>query len=380
MLSLLAATPWLLPYYGLAKLARKEPDLAATPPVGGTPVSLVIPARNEAGTIERMLQSVLASAYAPLEVIVVDDRSTDDTAARVEAMTRRDPRLRLLRGAELPPGWYGKPWACHQGAQAATGTVLAFTDADTTHQPALLGHAVAALAATGAGLLTVAPKQVCGTAWERLVMPHFWFILGFRYHPGRVNAATRARDVVANGQFLMLARDTYEAIGGHAAVRSQVAEDLALAQRVVAAGRRVHLAFAETLIETRMYENLRQLVEGWSKNVYLGGRQTFPDEPVRRALAPLMQMTAMAFWLVPPLLLALAAAGLGGWWTGAAAIAVALSLAFWALIYFGMHLPLGYALGYPVGAAISLYIFARSAVRGARRVEWRGRTYSMVER
>jgi len=368
----LLAAPWALPFLTVPRLARTEPDLATAPVAEGRPLSVIIPARNEAENIEGVVRSVLASTYGPLEVIVVDDRSTDDTSAIVARLAAEDPRLRLVHGEELPPGWFGKPWACWQGARAATGEVLAFTDADTRHAPALLGHAVGLLETSGAGLLTLVTHQVCASFWERLVMPQIFYLLGLRFAPATVNAARHARDVIANGQFIMLTRETYEAIGTHAAVRGDIAEDLGLAQASHRHGRRVLLAHARSLISTRMYQNLPQLVEGWSKNIYLGGRATFPDEPLRRALVPLTLAASQLFWLAPVAALLL---GAPAGWTAAA---ILFSLAFWTLISFGMQIPLRYAFGYPLGALATLAIVLRSTLRGGRRVEWRGRVYREV--
>lgn len=374
--SLWPAVPWLGPLFALTSFARRGPDLTRCPTASGRLVSVIVPARNEAATIETVVRSVLASTYDPLELIVVDDRSTDDTAAIVEWLAGTDARLRLVRGGELPPRWFGKAWACVQGYRAARGDFLVFTDADTTHNPALLGHAVGMAEATGVDLVTVASRQRCETFWERLVMPQIWILLGFRYHPARVSRARRPRDVIANGQFILFPRAAYEAIGTHEAVRHEVAEDLALAQTVVRSGRRVILAHAEPLITTRMYHSLAHLVEGWSKNLYLGGRRTFPDEPVRRALVPVMLAGAMVFWLVPPVL---GLAGLAGWVTvsGWVLCAIALSVTFWALVSFGMGIPPAYGLAYPLGALVGLYIVLRSAGRGARKVEWKGRVYDV---
>ena len=372
----LLALPWMAPWLTLVRLARREPDLTRIAPASGRRVTVIIPARNESATIETVVLSVLASSYEPLEVIVVDDRSTDDTAARVERLAARDARLRLVPGAELPAGWYGKPWACVQGYRAARGEVLVFTDADTRHAPALLGHAVGALAERTAGLVTIVPKQLCLTFWERVVMPQMWLLLGLRYHPRVVNRARRARDVIANGQFIMVTRAAYEAAGTHAAVRHEVAEDLALAQTFFRHGLGIFFAFAEPLMETRMYQSLPQLIEGWSKNVYLGGRRSFPDEPVRRALVPVLLTLAMLFWLAPPLaLLSAAAGGMAAGLALLAALATALSLLFWVMLCVGMGIPAVYGIGYPLGAATVLYIVLRSTWRGGRRVEWRGRTY-----
>jgi chlorobactene glucosyltransferase len=372
-LDLLPSLPWLLPFLGVARLANHRPALSAARPVTGRLVSVVIPARNERSNIDTVLRSVLASTYQPLEVIAVDDRSTDGTADLIRRIAVEDSRLRLLDGDVLPAGWYGKPWACHQGYRAASGELLLFTDADTRHHPDLLAKAVGALQGEGADLVTLAPRQRCVTFWERVVMPQIWLLLGLRYHPGRVNRARRERDVIANGQFILVRRVAYEAVGTHATVRNEIAEDLALAQAFHRAGRKQYFAFAEDLMETRMYQSLAQLVEGWSKNVFLGGRRSFPEEPMLRAMVPLMLAAALLFWLIPPGVLAVGGveAGLGP----AAALATGLSVLFWALMSYGMRIPVAYGLLYPLGAAMALYIVMRSTWRGRRRVEWRGRTY-----
>ena len=371
---LLPALPGLVPFAVIPRLAKLRPNLSDSPTASDGLVSVIIPARNERAVIETVVTSVLASAYRPIEVLVIDDRSTDDTAARVGELARRDPRLRLIAGEELPPGWYGKPWACLQGYRAARGDLLLFTDADTRHTPELLGRAVGALRETGADLLTIAPRQRCETFWERIVMPQIWLLLGVRYHPARVNHSRRPRDVIANGQFILMSRASYEAVGTHEAVRGDVAEDLALAQAVVGRGGRLHFAFAERLMETRMYQGLGALIEGWSKNVYLGGRRSFPEEPVLRALVPVMLALAFGFWLAPAS--ALVFGVLAGAPAPSAIVATGLGALFWCLICFGMQIPAIYGLGYPLGAAVALYIAARSTLRGRRRVEWRGRTYA----
>lgn len=372
---LVPALPWLLPFAMLVRLMRKEPDLSEAPRASGRLLSVIIPARNEATAIEAVVRSVLATTYEPFELIVVDDRSSDETARIVGRIAAADARVHLVRGAELESGWFGKPWACAQGHRAAKGELLCFTDADTRHEPTLLEHAVGALEQHNAALVTVSPFQRSVSFWERAVMPQIWALLGFRYHPLAVNRATRARDVIANGQFILVRRDAYEAVGTHAAVKHEVAEDLALAQAFVRHGHRLWFGFAESLMETRMYTGLREIIGGWSKNIYLGGRRSFPEEPVRRALVPAGLIGVMLFWLLPPVVLIAALAGILPSLLPAAAAAVALSVVFWAMVVAGMRLSILNALLYPLGAGMTLYIVLRSAVRGERRVEWRGRVY-----
>ena len=206
-------------------------------------------------------------------------------------------------------------------------------------------------------------------------LPAIWLLLALRYHPARVNRARRERDVIANGQFILVPRASYEAIGTHEIVRGEVAEDLALAQAFHRAGRRIHFAFAERLMQTRMYRSLPDIVEGWSKNLFIGGRLSYTDEPLLRALAPLGMMLHELFWLAPVVGLVLALLGVLPGVLAPAAIATGLGVLFWGLIAFGMKAPPWYGLGFPLGAAMTLYILLRSMWRGRRQVEWRGRVY-----
>jgi chlorobactene glucosyltransferase len=377
---LLPALPWLLPFLTLPRLARRKPNLSDAPRADGILVSIVVPARNEAANIPTVVRSLLGSTYRPFELIVVDDQSTDGTAERVRAL-ESDSRVRLVNGSELPEGWFGKPWACVQGYREARGEILLFTDADTKHHPELLGHAVGAMLAEKADLLTISPLQRCVTFWERIVMPQIWFLLALRYSPRSVNRARKPRDVIANGQFILTSRRAYVAAGTHEAVKHEVAEDLALAQTYLRKGLKLHFALAERLMETRMYQGLRHLIEGWSKNIYLGGRRSFPDEPIQRALVPLMLSIALMFWIAPPALLlaSLVDRSLGSF-QAAAEMAIVFSAVFWVMICGGMRIPPFYGLGYPLGALMGMYIALRSTWRGPRKVAWRGRVYGRETR
>lgn len=371
-LPLVAALPWLLPFLVLPRLATRRPALSPTAPVPDDHplVSIIVPARNEEGTLPLLLPSLLASGWPNLEVLVVDDQSTDRTAAIVTEHAARDPRIRLIPGATLPAGWFGKPWACVQGFREARGDLICFTDADTVHEPALLPAAVAALREEGTGAVSVITEQLCLTFWERVVMPQVWLLLGVRYHPLRVNRATNGRDTIANGQYILLTREAYVKAGTHEAVRGAVAEDLALAQRLLDTGSPVHMRFSAGLIRTRMYRSLAELVEGWSKNLYLGGRQSFPHQPLQRFLVPVTLLAGFLFWLVPPFAL-LAGGGTWAW------VATGTSVVFWGMVTTGMGIPVPYAAGYPAGAAMASWIALRSIIRGARRVQWRDRTYGI---
>jgi len=369
---------YLVPFLSFLHLGRRTPRLSHHAPSQARPLSVVIPARNESANIGAVVSSILQSTYHPLEVVVLDDRSSDDTAATVRGLMPGDPRLRVVTGSDLPDGWLGKPWACVQGYRETSGELIVFTDADTRHQPDLLGFAVGALEAENAALVTIVPRVRCVTFWERVVMPQIFYLLAMRFLPRRINQARRIRDVIANGQFILVTRASYERVGTHAAVRGAVAEDLALAQAYFRQGYRLHGAFAEDLMETRMYRTLRELVNGWSKNIFLGSRESYPAEPWRRALAPLVLVGVMLYWLAPVALVGFAMSGVA---SPVDAMAALIScIVFWSLFPVAMKIPPWYGLGYPLGAAAVLFIVLRSIWRGSSRVEWRGRVSRNVGR
>ena len=276
----------------------------------------------------------------------------------------------------MPNQSSGKQWACAAGAGAASGELLLFTDADTAHGPELHARAVNLLLAADAALVTVAGAQELGSFWERLVQPQIFQLILSRFGgTERVNRSPRPLDKIANGQFLLFRRAAYERIGTHAAVRHTVAEDLALAQRTAAMGGRVVLVLGERHLSTRMYASLGELVRGWRKNVFAGGRDAMPFGRVGRLLYPLLLPLAPLFTLAPPVALLLAALGLApsavGLW---GALAGGALVVYWAAVYRSLgHSPLN-ALGYPLGAAVLLYIVVTATLRG-RRVAWKGREY-----
>jgi chlorobactene glucosyltransferase len=367
----LLAAPWIiLLVLVLYRLANRRPRLRDYAPITSGPLlSVIIPARDEARNIERCVRSVLATAYSPIEVIVVDDRSSDGTAEIVEPATGR--RLQLIRGTDPPSGWFGKQWAIVQGYRAAKGELLLFTDADTKHEPELIPRAVAALQAERVDLLTVLPRQEMRTFWERLIQPHIFFALGAR--AGNLEKINRTRidwNAIANGQFILTTRAAYEIAGTHEAVKSNVADDMMLAQAYVRAGKDIFLAHAQKFMVTRMYGSLREIIDGWSKNLALGAPLMMP--PIRwvRALAPYFMWVPALFWIVPPIVWLLRTPG---WEAGK--IATLASLLTWIAIYAAERAPLWYAALYPLGVAMAAFIMLRSALRGST-VEWRGRTYT----
>src|SRR5216110_2129094 len=264
-MSWLLAAPWILVLLLIvSRYIVHGPRLRDYEPrTSGPLVSVIIPARNEARNIERCVRSVLATTYTPIEVVVVDDRSTDGTAGIVAQAA--ETRVRLVRGVEPPSGWFGKQWAIVQGYKVARGELLLFADADTRHTPELLPRAVSGLQQERADLFTVLPRQEMRTFWERLIQPHVFVALEsrFAYLPS-VNRTRTPWNAIANGQFILTPRAAYEEVGTHEAVRDGVADDVMLAQLYVRAGKDIFIAQAREFMATRMYASLREIVAGWS--------------------------------------------------------------------------------------------------------------------
>ncbi len=379
LLPILLALPWVAtPIVTVLRMRRsrslddESPDVDANAPL----VSLVIPARNEARSIARCVASVLATTYPRLEVIVVDDHSTDDTGAIVDDIASRNARVRVVTPPPLPDDWFGKQWACAAGAGVARGSIVGFVDADTWSAPDLVPRVVNAMRARGSDLLTVAGDQEMGSFWERIIQPQVFVTMFSRFGGTEiVNKSRRVANKIANGQCMFFRREAYDAMGGHAAVKHKVAEDLALAQRFFLGGRRVTLILGREQLRTRMYHSLRELVAGWGKNIYAGGLDAMPFGVVGRFLYPVLLLIPGLSGVLPPVLLVLALAGvLGHGALGWSAIVTGVNLVWWVVVYAALGLSPLYALLHPLGAGAMLYIAATAIARG-RRVTWKGRDY-----
>lgn len=236
-------------------------------------VSVLIAARNEARNIERCLEGLYRQTYRPLEIWVGDDRSTDDTAKRVLRFQRRargGPAVHLLHGRPLPSGWRGKPWICHQLAKKAEGEWLLFVDADTWHAPETVARLYRTAREMRYDALTAVAYQVCGTLLEKLVIPAMAFsllaFLPLKWVYGR--NAFFSRFAGFSGQLIFIRKEVYEKSAGHAAVKSEIIEDLALGRRVVQAGFSIGAFNGGDAVFCRMYRSAREVVEGFSKNIF----------------------------------------------------------------------------------------------------------------
>lgn len=231
-------------------------------------ISILIPARDEESDIVTCLESLRRQDYPKYEILVLDDSSSDSTAAVVEQIAAVDPRVRLLRGKPLPPGWAGKPFACHQLASEARGSWLLFTDADTIHAPAMLRSALAYAHNNRLALLSGFPLQHSVSPSERVVLPVMYFIILSWFPLWWLQGSAKPKPGLAIGQFVFVSARDYHEIGGHEAVRSRILEDVWLGFEMARHGKRQAAVDLSQMVACRMYEGRRDLWEGFTKWTY----------------------------------------------------------------------------------------------------------------
>jgi chlorobactene glucosyltransferase len=352
----------------------------AMPPAAGSPlISICVPARNEENNIRNCVESALAQNYPNIEVIVLDDRSTDATLTQLTEIASRDSRLLPINGSDLPAGWAGKPHALFQASAVAHGEWLCFVDADTFLKPNALSACYAKAIETHADMFTTMNEQILGSFWEKVVMPLVMTALSVGFSPRKVNDPN-SRDAIANGQFIMIRRAVYDAIGGHEKVKDQIVEDKAISEQVKWNGHRLVVADGTKVIRTRMYTSLPSMWEGWTKNIYLGLR----GHPALLLLGAFGATLAVMAALFLPLWTLFGILWLfnGGAWL--AVVVVIQSLLVWGwLVYFrarvarSMNISAWYALTTPLGAGVFAAMMLASAwkVISGQGVTWRGRKY-----
>jgi glycosyltransferase involved in cell wall biosynthesis len=242
----------------------------ATPRATGV-IAAIVPARDEEAVIATCVES-LAKQSEITEIVVVNDQSSDKTAAIVRDLSTRITKLRLLEAPEPPPGWVGKNNAVTIGARNATSEWLLFTDADVELQEGATARALQIARETQAALVSFSPEQITEKWYEKALIPFVYCRLARRFSYAAVNDP-KSSAAAANGQFLLIRRDVYEAVGGHARFASDVLEDVALATAVKVAGHRLWFGPGKGIVSARMYRTFGAMWEGWTKNLYrlIGG-------------------------------------------------------------------------------------------------------------
>lgn len=356
---------WLFCFANTIVNLAVTPKLRGGAPVTGPLVSVVIPARDEERAIERTVRALLAQTYRAIEVIVVNDRSTDRTAEILGAIA--DERLHVVAGSEPPAGWLGKPWAMHQGSRVARGEILLFADADIFYAPEAVASAVDPMEKHGASMAALIPHTEMHGFWENVLMPQLMVVACAFFPIWLANRSTRVRLGAGGGAGNLIRREVYERIGGHEALRGAVIDDVGLARLARRSGKQTIVVRAERFVSVRMYEGLGEIVRGFTKNAFAALDRSY-------ALTLILSVLGIVFHVWPYV-----AAALGS----RISIATVLVITVTRLILFS-------AMRYNIVAAlfahplmtlgftwISLVSAWKTGIR--RQLHWRGRTYDAAQ-
>lgn len=362
LLSLIILIAWFLALVRTVVNLILIPRLRADSRAAHEPlVSVIIPARNEAPNIERTVRAFLAQTYSQIEVIVINDRSTDETGSIARAID--DQRLRVIDGEEPPAGWLGKPWALHQGSLLASGELFLFVDADIFYAPPAVRAAVARRELRNPVLLSLMPHFLMEGFGENAAMPMMAMTV-FTFLPTWVSNRTRLPILALGaGTGNLVERGAYEAAGGHEMLKGSVVDDVALARLIRRAGGTTEVAFADDLVSLRMYHGIGEVVDGFTKNSFSSFGRSY--------LAAILTAVLCVVFHILPYAMALTGSRI--------AIATVLLITTTRLILFrALRYRLDNAVFlHPVMCAIWTWIFLRSMwLTGFRRkLLWRGRTY-----
>ena len=261
-------------------------------------VSAIVPARNEELVLAECVRS-LAVQPQIIEILVVNDHSTDGTTGVVRGLMQESAKVQLLEAPDLPPGWVGKNHAVWIGAQTAAGDWLLFTDADAQHEPVSAAKALRTAERNAAVMVSYSPEQMMQSWYERAVIPYVYSRLSRRFRFEEVNDP-KSTAAAANGQFILIRRDVYQAVGGHARIAGEVVEDVALAKRVKKSGYPIWFGSGKGTVRVRMYRSFEALWQGWQKNLYplMGGSLEGVIGEIAKAILPLcaILLLALAVW------------------------------------------------------------------------------------
>ncbi len=338
-----------------------------------TTVSVCIPARNEEGRVGLTVRDVLAQDFAGItQVLVLDDASTDGTAAEIDAAAGGDPRVTRLTGSGPPAGWKGKQAAVWRAQQEATGAWLLFVDADVRLHPKAVSLALSEARRRDAAMVSWLGQLTTRSFWEHVLMPFIGDLILLFTKPKFVNDPARD-DCLANGQFILIRRDAYDAIGGHEAVKDSVIDDVSLARTLKfhePVGSLKYVLLTSTgLMTVRMYEDLKGIWDGWTKNFYAASKQSVG---AMLFLAVYLLWTSVLPFVALPVALAFGAQSTALY----AGASVALTLLYRLAILRVMPQPVWGLLFHPLAALVTSGIVLDSMLRGTgvrAPVKWKGR-------
>lgn len=372
LLGVIGLAGWLTPLIDV-RIRRWHPrHLSDTPPGSDAALprlSILVPALNEEATVEAAMRSLLALDYPILEILAIDDRSTDQTGAILDRLAVEEPRLRVLHIRELPAGWLGKNHALHVGSLQATGEYLLFTDADVHFEQGALRRAVALAVEQDLDHLVLFPEVVLKGFWETLCVWLFGIILVFNYRPWRLSDP-KSKAYLGIGAFNMVRASTYRKMGGHAALPMDVADDMKLGKKMKESGGRADSVQGDGYVSVRWVEGLWGLVEGLKKNMYGG----FHFQPWR-VLVGVFGLFCLFLW---PVL---------GLFVGPAGTRLLCVVSLAMMVYAARIAPPKpglsplFGLAFPLGTLVIYYIIYRSILYTYRQggIVWRGTHYALAD-
>lgn len=342
-------------------------------------VSVILPARNEEGFIERCLNSLISQDYENYELVAIDDRSEDKTGEIIRKIAENNPKVKYVLATPKPQKWVGKNWACMEGFKKATGELLLFTDADTYHSKNTISLSVAHLLSEGLDALTVIPKMLCLDKWTKITLPVLSTFLHTRFSALRVNDSSKKTGYFF-GSFFIIKRKTYEAVGTHENVKTEIVEDGALGKKVKESGFKLKMVRGEHLVEAvwaRDWATLWHALRRLMTPLYL--------QTSTVAQAIFVAVLFLLFMPFPIFVYSTIFATISESFT----VLFGISIVAVILVYLGsildakkgLELPIKYALLAPIGSAIIVGGFASGILNAKSNdaVTWRGRTYSMVD-
>lgn len=365
---------WVVVYLTLNARAPVKAESVAGPLAESPLVSVCVPARDEERDVGACLSSLLNQDYPNFEVIVVDDNSTDNTPRIIESLQERHPNLIAIRGAPLPPDWYGKPFALHQASQKAQGELLLFTDADPVFQPNALTAAVHLIQKHQLDMLTLLPGSEFGSFWERAVQPVIFVFIGALAKFNKVNDP-ESEAAMGVGAFIMMRREVYDQVGGHESLKQAILEDIGMARKLKQSGAKIMIAEGTKIYSIRMYHSLKEIWIGWRKNIFVAMKNSF------------LKTLYYIFWILGFVITPWFVAAHHLWWGSGLWLQIMglaglfLVLVTKAAVCYELKLKMRTLFLFPLGALVMAAIMINSMIQVKFRggSEWRGRIYSQPE-